>query len=383
MSHINIRKKAEIIVLPIIGALMLAYPMLGNADFFATAGVAYSDDDNIFRQETGEISDNITTISLGLGAEWLLGKHSLSAQYDGQFAYYDKNSNEDYKDHSLGADLFLDLTPKFKLDLQANADRGHEDRGSAGVASGVSSVPNETEEDRLFAGLSYGRRSAKAQVELDLEARDLRYTNNNEQDRDRDIDTVAGRIFFNLAAKTSLFIEALNRDIDYLNPGSRNRDSTERNYSLGIDWEATRKTTGRIKIGRLEKDFESASETDDDFRSVDANVVWEPQTYSQVTFGASRQASETSTTDSFITGSLVYADWEHGFNQRLRFNANIREGKDDYSGTREDDLSSIRLGLKYRFGIVDVGVSYAYSERKSNEADASFEDNIYMLSFSI
>lgn len=384
MGLINISKKGRVIVRPIICALILAFPILGNADFTPSAGVTYSNDDNIFRQEGSKTSDDISTISLGLGAEWLLGKHSLSAQYGGEFAYYDKNTNEDYKDHSLGASLLLDLTPKFNLDLNANTRRGHESRGSSGVASGVTAIPNKTEDNHLFAGLSYGRRSAKAQIQLEFDAGELHYTNNNQQGRDRDTDSLTGRVFYNIGPKTALIFEALNRDVDYLNPGSRNRNSTERYYNLGLSWEATYKTTGEVKIGRFTKKFESASEANGSGGSVAASIVWAPKTYSQVTFGASRQASETSTTDSFIINSVVSADWEHAFNPRLRFSANISDGKDDYSGSREDNLSNRGMGLKYRFRPwLDIGLSYSYAERKSNEADSSFEDNIYMLSLTI
>lgn len=383
MDITGLKKMGKVMVAPIIAALLLVYPMIGKSEFVPSITAAYNYDDNVFREQTGEVSDSFYAISPGLAAEWILGKHNLTAGYNGTYAYYNDRSDEDYKDHTLGADLLLDLTPKFNLDLQADTKRGHESRGSAGTTPGVSAFPNKTEEDRLFAGLSYGRRSAQAQLGLDIETRDLRYTNNDQQSRDRDTDTLTGRVFYNLGPKTSLIFEAINSDIDYLNPGSRNRDSTERYYHLGVKWEATNKTTGEVKVGRFKKDFESASENGARGTSVAASVLWEPQTYSRVTFGASRKANETTTTDSFFTSSIVSAAWEHELNQRLRFNANISEETDDYSGTREDDLSNYGLGLKYRIGLFDVGLSYSYSERKSNTADASYEDNVYMLSVGI
>lgn len=287
-------------------------PETDRPGFFPAVELAYQHDDNILREENNEESDNIFSVSPDLVWRWFFGKHRLTAQYAGDYAEYDTNNNENYDDHFLFADLLLDLTPKLNVDLQANHSRGHEARDSAGLTPGVSAKPNEWKENRLFGQLTYGRRIANAQFELDLEGRKLDYTNNNQEFRDRDTDSVTGRFFYNLGPKTSVILEASHRDIDYTTSGIRDLDSQERFYHVGFRWEATYKTTGELKVGRFEKDFDSSAEEDGNGASVVGKVTWEPRTYDRVTFTAARQPNETSTTDSSIrarsyrlTGSMT------------------------------------------------------------------------------
>lgn len=348
--------------------------------FYGSIGVSYTDDDNVFRQPgSSELSDSIITISPELTLIKEFGKHQLTAQYLGDYASYDKYSEEEYDDHAVNVDLFLDLTRKFNIDLQANYIEGHESRGAPGIVPGLTANPTLWEENRLFAGFSYGRRTAKAQFEIDLVTKNLDFTNNSQDARDRDTNTIAGRVFFNVGEKTSLFIEAKQNDIDYDDPAST-LDSTENFYHVGVRWDATAKTSGEIKVGTFDKDFDSAASLDDDGTSYEGSITWEPQTYSRLIVGLSQLPYEASTGDSFYTSSLVSLDWEHDFNSKLALNLNVSSGTDDYSGAREDDLFNAGVGINYQFRRwLDFGLKYNYSDRDSNVSTADFEDNLFML----
>lgn len=68
----------------------------------------------------------------------------------------------------------------------------------------------------------------------------------------------------------------------------------------------------------------------------------------------------------------------------MTLNANISDGSDDYTGTREDDLFYAGLGLNYKLHRwLDIGARYSYSERDSNALNASYEDNLFMLTVSL
>lgn len=354
--------------------------------FSPSVQLAYQNDDNIFRQENNEERDGIATIAPDLGWRWNFGKQQLSLQYVGLYAEYDTNDNENYDDHAINADLFFDLTPKFNIDLQANYELGHESRGSSGLVAGITSaVPNEWRAKRLFSQFTYGRRAASAQLQLDLEAKTLRYTNNSQGFRDRNTDTVTGRFFYRLGPKTTAIFEATYRDIDYISSAAvRNLDSEERLVRLGLRWEATYKTTGELKIGRFKKTFDSPTEEDISGTSIEAVAIWEPLTYSRVTFTALREPNEAATADSSYVSSTLTADWQHDFSSRTTFNANISDRTDNYSGTRKDDLFNVGLGIDYKLKRwLNIGASYRYSERDSNVVNASYDDNIFMFNVEI
>ena len=362
-------------------AIVLGIPSISMAEFSPSLGLSYEYEDNIFRQEINEQSDVIYAVTPELDFRWFLGKHRLAANYMGEFAFYRDNSNEDFDNHSVNADLLLDLTPKLNVDLQANYKRAYEPRDSSGIAPGVvTSKPNRWKESRVFSEFTYGRRIAKAEFQLGLDGRELRYTNNAQEFRDRDTNTISGRFFYKVAPKTSALIEAIYRDIDYVTSVPRDLDSTENIYHLGLRWEATGKTQGEIKVGWFDKDFDSVSETDEDGLSVVGNVIWEPQTYSRLTFTALRQVNETATVDSSYTSSNLSVSWEHDFSSRVTLNANAGQGTDDYTGAREDDLTKFGVGVDYKFRPwVSFGLSYSYAERDSNVVNASYDSNVYML----
>lgn len=366
------------------GAVLLSPISFAKQDtskpgFYPSVSVKQTSDDNIFRQPaTSETSDDITSVAPSLLLIKTFGKHQLTAEYLGDYASYDKNSAEDFTDHTVNFNLLLDLTKKFNIDLQANYKDAHEPRGSAGTVN-ASSEPNEYTEKRIFTGFSYGRKTAKAQFELDLAATDTEYTNNNQSARDRDNQLVGLRAFYNIGNKTALFVEAKQNTVDY---STGTLDSTENFYHLGLRWDASFKTTGEIKVGSFDKDFDLASQKDGDGTSYEASITWAPKTYSQFTLGLSRAPQESSTADNFYTSRLISLDWSHQFSDKLALNMNASDGLDEYSGgVREDKLSNAGLGFSYEFRRwMDIGLNYTYSKRDSTDNTADYTDNLVSLS---
>lgn len=361
-----------------------AQQQVDKPGFYGTIGASYASDDNVFRQADSKVSDSITIISPELLFLKEFGKHQFTAEYIGKYASYNKSTGEDYSDHYVNADLFLDLTQKFDIDLQANYTKGHESRGASGVASNAALDVNKLTENSIFSGFAYGRDVAKAQVELDLEAKDLKYTNNDQEFRDRKTNAVAARAFYNVGSKTKVFVEAKQNTIDYHNDTATsfvNKDSTEKFYYAGLRWDATYKTTGELRVGSYDKNFDSATQTDGSGSSYLASILWEPKTYSRFTLALSRTPQEAATAESFYVSNLVSVNWVHDFNDKLGLNVNVSDGKDVYKGsTREDKLSTAGLGVNYKFRRwLDFGLDYTHSKRDSTDNTADFTDNLVMF----
>ena len=121
--------------------------------FYPSIAVSYIDDDNIFREASAEVSDSIFTVAPELTLIKEFGKHQFSAQYLGEYASYDKTSSEDYDDHFVNLGMFLDLSKKFNIDLQANYAESHELRGTAGVVPGVTTDPTLWDEKPFICRL--------------------------------------------------------------------------------------------------------------------------------------------------------------------------------------------------------------------------------------
>lgn len=358
---------------------------LGRPGLYASVRAAVVNDDNVLRAASAEKSDTITTVAPDVAYAVFMGKHRLLAQYVGNYGRYSDVSTEDYTDHTLSAELFLDLDPKFNIDLLAGQTQGHESRGAPGIGT-ANPEPNEFDESFAFAQLTFGRQVAKAQLQLDVETRELDYTDSNQDLRDRDTTTVSGRLFYNLGSKTSVFLELTQSDIDYVDTTST-LDSTEQFVYIGARWEATAKTKGEMKFGTYDKDFDSTSRTDTDDTSVVANITWSPRSYSHVTLTALSKPNETSTGDDSYTSNYYTLAWQHGLNDKLSLNANVLSGTDDYEGTsstREDDVLNYGVGVSYAVKRwLSVGLKYDYSEKDSTDATNDYEANVYTLSASL
>ena len=367
----------------LISPISFAKQEVDKPGFYASVSANYSSDDNIFRQATAEKSDDITSIAPELLFIKTFGKHQFTAEYLGNYAKYDTSSTEDYTDHFVNLDLLLDLTRKFNINLQANYNKGHEGRGEAGVAAAaISTDINEWDEKRLFAGFTYGRQTAKAQFELDIASTEIEYTNNNQSPRDRGNQIASLRGFYSIGNKTALFVEAKQNTVDYDQTAASDRDSTESFYHIGLRWDASYKTTGEVKVGSFDKDFDQVSRKDGDGTSYEALITWQPKTYSEFILGFSRSPQESAIAADFYTSRLISLDWSHDFNSKLALNMYVSDGLDEYAeSTREDKLTNAGFGFSYEFRRwLDVGLNYNYSKRDSTDNTADYTDNLVLLS---
>lgn len=354
-----------------------SFSFAAETGFTASAAISHTSDDNVFR-DAANTSDTIFTVSPDLLFTKAFGKHQLSAGYKGAYATYDKNTKENFDDHTVNLDLLLDLSTKFKVDLKSEFAKAHESRGtSASAAANTADEVTMLDKNTLFAGFTIGRDSSKAQVELDYSVIDTKYTNNSQSTRDRKDNTASARVFYNVSDKTRLFAEAQQNNFDYINSNS---DSTEILYHLGLRWDIAGKTTGELKVGTFDKKFDSSAFADEDGTSYLASVLWSPMSYSNFTFSLSSAPQEATTGDSFYTASYASVNWLHDFNSKFALAVDYSDGTDDYSGTRKDKIKSAGLGMNYKFrNWLDLGLKYTNSKRDSSAANSDYTDNLVMF----
>lgn len=332
-------------------------------------------DDNITRVETGE-QDSLVGI-LRPELQWIgvVRKHLIRIGYQGEYANFEADSDENYLDHYLGADVTLDLTPKFNLNLAAYYTQQHEARSVAGA--GVFPDPNEWDQWSVSAQGVYGRRTAKAQVALKGEHLERDYTNNGQEARDYDSDQLALTLYYNIGPKTQLLVEPVLATFDYTDP-TNILDNDVTKLLVGVTWEATAKTTGQVKVGWVDKDFDNAAVADSSSLGIDAKVIWEPKTYSKVTTTISRDIYDASALGSFSYESLAArVDWVHDLTNLTQMQAGLFYEDDDYNGiVRSDQTYSAYLGISYALRRwLTVGARYDYESRDSSVVLNDYDDN--------
>lgn len=346
--------------------------------FTASVKAAHTSDDNVFREVNGS-SDTFYTISPDLQYTKTFGKHDVLLGYRGAYATYDKNTKEDYTDHFVNLDVLFDLSKQLNVNFIADYSNEHESRGQSGVASSAALDITTLNKNSVFAGITFGGTDAKMQVELDYTVVNTDYTNNAQDFRDRRDDTISTRLFYKVGADTRAFVEAKQNNFDYLNS---TLDSTEQLYRAGLRWEATAKTTGEVKVGTYDKNFDSAAQTDGSGTSYEAYLTWSPKTYSIVNLSLSRLPQESAVGGSFYTADAMSVNWAHEFNTKVAVNLDANQTTDDYAaGGRKDKTTTAGLGVDYKFRRwLDFGLKYTNSKRTSNAAANEFTDNTVMVS---
>ena len=238
-------------------------------------------DDNIFSTETSEVSSTkfILTPSVQLKAEKGLNEYSVN--YKISNATYQDSSADNYTDHELSGRAYFDFNIRNRLELLAGYLQTHEDRGSGlnqGNNATTNDKPVEYHVNSAQAAYEFGGKEAKGRIRVVAGVQDREYDNFRAQTESKDRRTVktSATFYYRVMPKTSLLFEVRNEDIDY-DLASVTLDSNERKYLLGAEWEATAKTSGSLRFGYSEKDFDSATRTDDDGLSWEMAMRWSPK----------------------------------------------------------------------------------------------------------
>ncbi len=344
------------------------------------APLAPTYDDNVRRTESNRKGSFALGFSPSLGYRAVLSKHTLDLRYLGDYSWYKDDADANYIDHNFVADLMLDLTTKLTADLAADYKWSHDPLGAPGSRVPPPTEPDTWKEGRAYGELTLGRRTNQAQFSFDAERVNRRYTNNNQGIRNRDNTTYGGTLYYNATPKVSWLVVASHKDIDYLS-SANNLDSVEWRFLVGSRWEATAQTAGEIRFGYLKKDMRSSVYSDFSGVSATGSVDWNPRTVDHVTVDLSRETHETTQAGSgFYVGNSIVAAYAHNVTSLLTLDVLAGLQRDSYNDDRLDTIKQVGAGLKYTVKTwLEVGVRYDHSRRDSNEADASYKDNTYML----
>lgn len=338
-------------------------------------------DDNIFSTETNEVSSTKLVLfpSVQLRAENGLDQYSVN--YEVSNGVYQDSSADNYTDHELSGRAYFDFNIRNRLELLAGYLKTHEDRGSGlnqGSNATANDVPVEYHVNSMQATYEYGGKEAKGRIKLVFGIQDREYDNFRTQTEPRDRQSIntSATFYYRVMPKTSLLFEVRNQEIDYELPAAT-LDSSERKYLIGAEWDATAKTSGTIRLGYSEKDFDSSARADDDGLSWELAMRWAPKTYSVVDISTSKEAQETDGIGNYIDTTSFDIQWTHAWSDVWRSRIFYGVSDDEYvSSVRKDDQTLYGVGVDYDLKRwLSFGLDYVHSDRDSNSADLNYEKN--------
>ena len=360
---------------------------LGAFELVPTLTTTAGFNDNVTRSNDEGIDSWFSTIVPRFTLVNNFGLNSLRFGYQLSRGDYFSSSADDYTDHLLFASLDYELNSRHRIKSSIDFEDGHDDRGesfSLGRGAELSS-PDEFKESEIDFTYSYGALSAQARFDLNLNYRDKDYKIDTDEYklRDRSKSTVGGTFYYNIGAATDLLFETTITDVEYAfsTSDASSLDSVQTAYLIGAQWQSTASTSGYAKIGYQDKKFDASSREDFSGTTWQAGIVWEPLDRSTFILDTRNQARETNGDGNFIRNKDVSLSWRHEWLQRLRTQAGVAFGTDDYEGSgRTDDIQELNLAVIYEFRRwLTFNLGYTYSERDSNRDVINYDQNIYRL----
>ncbi|MBJ2135095.1 outer membrane beta-barrel protein [Paraglaciecola chathamensis] len=352
-----------------------------------TTTVGFNDNVTRSRGDDEEIDSWFSAITPRFTLVNNFGLNSLRFGYQLTRGDYFSSSADDYTDHLLFASLDYELNSRHRTKTSINFEDGHDDRGEAfsrGRGNELDS-PDEFKESEVDFTYSYGALSALARLDVNLNYRDLDYKidTNEYKARDRSKSSIGGTFYYKVGPVTDLTFDAEIADVKYsfLSDGATTFDSIETSYLIGARWQSTASTSGYAKIGYQNKNFDAASRNSFSGLKWEGGIVWEPLERATFILDTQNEARETNGDGDFIRRKDISLRWRHEWLQRLRTDAGVTVGNDDYEGSgRKDDISELNLAVTYEFRRwLTFNLGYTYSERDSNQNVIDYDGNIYRL----
>ena len=361
-------------------------------DFYPAIEVSVVKHDNVRRRSDLEEPDTSVVARPSLAYRTNFGRHQFYAAYSGVFTFHEELDQEDAQSNTLAAQLGLDLSRRWGLNLLGGVGRSFEERGISGsrpfnrFLQGIDSGPDEIEYAHYGADLIYGRNVSRLNGVIGFEKHAANFENNfqgNENrtgGRDRDTDSVHLDISYQIGDRTSVFGRVHYTEVDYKR-NLNSLDSEQTDYLFGLRWKPSNALSGVVGIGASDKDFDDPQRTDYDDSTYYANLTYTLSPFSYLELSASRTVEEPGDDLSdFYQSDLIGIGWDHSISPQLVFNAYAKWVDDEYNTGRNDDFFDFGLGLDYIWRPwLKAGVFYGQIEQNSTLAAAEYEDTYYGL----
>lgn len=357
-------------------------------------------DDNVLRDRDSTVSSWVNTLAPTLKANLVDGPNSYTINTAIKNAKYFSSSADDFLDAYLDGEAKLALASQHKLDLKMNGSWLHEDRGT-GISEGRGGLLDEVTKfnsQNFKADYEYGSTGSTGKLRANARYYNKDYDNFRSltKYRDHDLRELGAGFVYKTEGAFTLVAEATTADIQFKTQdltGDRNNQDT--NYRLGAEWEMTALTTGTLKLGYQDKDFELASRENFTGFAWEVILQWMPLSYSGFDLSTGRRAKDVDALNvnaDYIIETTYAIGWNHQWSERFDSKLAYEYQTDEYNKIvaqtnirgREDVREVITAELNYKAlrwltltGFVNL------EDRTSTLGVIEFDRSVYGLSVKI
>jgi len=334
-------------------------------------------DNNVLYSNANPSASWVAWLRAGVQMELESGPHRYDFSYGGEAGRFFSESQSNYFDNNLAGGAHWEFSHRSLLDLDVKYADRHEARGTA-YSIRTGEELDEPDEISILEGgsaFTYGGEMATGRVKLDLSALSLRQQTRRDLLRWRDRDRInAGLTFFyRVMPKTSLLFEFVRGNVQYLHDplSGQSLDSVEQRYLFGVTWDITGLTTGTVKVGSVEKDFEADSRQRFNGLSWDVVIEWAPLSYSYFQLTTSTATQEPFGESNFIDERSIGLSWLHAWSNRVDSEIGGQFIREDYEpNIRRDKTWLLTAQLNYAIQrLWQVGFKFNHQQRSSSSSD--------------
>lgn len=359
----------------------------GGFEIRPTLSLAIGKNDNVGLANgalAAKTSSNFTKLSPRIVVEMPTQGQVYSATYSGTYANYTGSTVDNYYDHGFGLAAKNDWSTRVNSLINVDYNKGHDGRNALGIVNnGFKQLWHTT---GVKGMVHYGADGAQGQFELTAGQIAKRYDTNNGGTgtslMNNDATNLMGAFFYKVAPATHMIVQAGTTSFSYLDAAAKARDSKEQQYMVGVKWDATAKTSGSVKVGKVSKSFNIGTPPSSSSTAWDANVTWSPLTYSVVNVSLSQKAAESFGTGSYMVSRDSNVDWTHGWSSHIKSKLSFGDGVDTYQAPSNQINKRQTYGAKLSYEVnrwLNAGVEYQNTKRNSNVAAMNYTQSVSML----
>ena len=335
--------------------------------------------DNIFATPTNTESDWMTTITPGIKLLLPFRMHQFALEYNAVINRYKDFASENTTDHNASAKADFKLGSFFGLKLSDAYSKGHEPRDSSQTG-----IIEKYETNAASISGSY-QLAGRSKVQLDYTRTTWNFTTSTFRSRDEDL--VAAYLFYRFLPKTSAFVEYDYNKVGY-DEQTNGLDNKANSLFLGLAWDITANTKGKVKVGYNQKDYSAPGVSGISTWGTSIDIDHAFSDYTSMKVVGQRVINEAGLlgTSYFVTTG-AFAEVTHKLTYKISGVARASYGVDDFSNAIAPDTTVRRdrtmlggVGLKYQFrDWLEFTLDYNYRDRNSNIDFYDVTVNTYSL----
>ena len=315
-------------------------------------------DTNPARSSTNPKGSTQFTVAPELLAKSDWERHQLDVAIRGSYSYYPEVRLADRPNLDARADGRIDVSKDTRIDVQGRYIVSTDYPGSPNIAADYARLPIYTD---VGGTLGVGQRFNRLEVSLKgtadrIEWQDSRLTTGATQSNaDRNYDQYGGilRGSYEVSPGVKPFAE-INADTRIhdlpIDRTGADRDSDGVAVKVGTAFEFTRRLTGEISVGYLERFYQDPNLPNIRAPLFDASLIWFASALTTIKFVSSTNVNESVLPD--VSGVLVHSNGievSHALRRWLIATAKFGYETDDYIGSlRQEHRYTASLAIAYK-----------------------------------